>query len=138
NLSTLRLGATDFASAWSFPFGTTIAPGGYLFVWLDGTRPGSSTAVANLNAGFGISPLSGQLFVWNANGQVLSQIRWGGQVKDKSIGLSGGTWQLLASPTRAAANAAPATLGSVTNVRINEWSTAAVADWFELFSLDAN
>ena len=50
---------------------------------------------------------------------------------DGSIGVFGGTWQLLQTPTRGSANSTPAALGAVTGLRINEWSNK-VSDWFEL------
>jgi hypothetical protein len=137
DLGGMRLGTGDFADAWTVPAGVTLPAGGYLAVWLDGTRPASATLTPNLNAGFAISQLSGGLFLWNAQAQIVSQITWGPQARDRSIGRSGG-WQLLASPTRGAPNAAPATLGSTANLRINEWSTADTTDFFELYNLDTN
>jgi hypothetical protein len=77
------------------------------------------------------------LFVYNASGQIVSQLRWGPQAPDLSIGRQGGSWQLLTAPTRGFANAAAAALGSATTLRINEWSSAGTVEWFELYNLDA-
>jgi hypothetical protein len=78
------------------------------------------------------------VFVYNPGGQIVSQLRWGPQAPDRSIGVYTGTWQLLSSPTRGFANAQPALLGSSTSLRINEWSTTTIPDWFELYNLDTN
>jgi len=55
------------------------------------------------------------------------------------MGRNGGNWQLLATPTPGTANSAPATLGSVNNLRFNEWMSVPFAgdDWFELYNTDS-
>ena len=127
---------------WTFPYGTSIAAGGYLAGWCDATQSASASFSADMNTGFALGDVSGGVYLFNAAGQLVSTVEYGFQIADRSFGLSAGTMKLLASPTRAAANSAAATLGVVTNLRINEWlalQTAPTAtDWFELYNLDAN
>ncbi len=121
----------------TFPIGTLIASNGYLVVWCDGSRPAST--MGTLNSGFSLSGSSGGVYLFNTLGQPVNSVEYGFQVSDLPIGLSGGQWRLLAAATPAATNAAPATLGSATNLRINEWMADAPDggnDWFELYNLD--
>ena len=72
---------------------------------------------------------------------ILDSVTFGPQAPDVSIGriVNGtGGWQAN-TPTPGAVNLAK-TLGSVANLRINEWmaSPAYGDDWFELFNNDAN
>jgi hypothetical protein len=69
----------------------------------------------------------------------VDSVEYGVQVTDLSIGRSGGQWRLLASSTPGGANSAPASLGSVTALRINEWLSDGGAgnDWFELYNTAA-
>jgi hypothetical protein len=139
DLTGMRIGATnDFNTAWTIPAGTTIAAGGWLAFWCDATQPASVLTGANLNTGFPLGDASGGLYVFNAAGQLVNQVEWGFQVADQSIGVDSGTWKLLASATRGAANSAAATLGAVAGLRINEWmalqSSSAATDWFELYN----
>jgi hypothetical protein len=52
------------------------------------------------------------------------------------VGRAGNDWRLLAAPTPGEANAAPAALGPVPALRINEWMASPVEgdDWFELYN----
>ena len=63
-------------------------------------------------------------------------VEYGFQVENLSIGKSGGEWRLLATPTPGAANSEAAALGSVSELRLNEWmaNPASGGDWFELFN----
>jgi hypothetical protein len=140
DVSGLRIGRSrDGTGAWIIPAGTTIPANGYLAFWCDGTRPADLVTNANLNTGFSLGDFSDGLYLINSSGQVVSFIEWGAQVIDRSIGRDAGTWKLLSVPTRGAANAVAATLGSVANLKINEWASAlATGDWFELYNPDAN
>jgi hypothetical protein len=71
---------------------------------------------------------------------VVNSVEYGPQARNFSIGLSGGQWRLLATPTPGAANSAAASLGAITNLRFNEWMASPIAgeDWFELYNLDAS
>ena len=137
NLTGMML-STDLGKAnrWSFPAGTTIPANGYLVVWCDVSRLASTAAEANLNTGLTLTGNGGGVYLFNAGGQVVDKVEFGFQVRDRSIGLSGGRWQLLATPTFAALNAAPAVLGAVTSLRINEWLAKSTNgdDWFELYN----
>ena len=132
------MGLSDELGKVKFTFapGTVIAAGGYLTVWCDGGR--ASSTAGNLNSGFSLSGTSGGAFLFNATGQLVNSVEYGFQVPDQSIGLSGGQWRLLAAVTPAATNAAPAALGVVTNLRLNEWMASPVSgdDWFEIYNLD--
>jgi hypothetical protein len=134
----MRLGVTtDFSSAWTIPDGTSISAGGVLPVWCESLQPPSVAPGASLNSGLVLGNASGALFLFNSVGQIVDFIQWGFQIADGSIGVDAGTWKLLASPTRGAANSGAATLGAVTQLRINEWAAALSAqDWFELYNLD--
>jgi hypothetical protein len=105
-------------------------------VWCDDSRAASTSSSGPLNSGFNLSGTSGGVYLFNALGQVVNLVEFGFQVPDLSIGLSGGQWRLLASPTPGAANAANATLGATTNLRVNEWMAdpSSGDDWFELYN----
>ena len=140
SLAGLALGqSVDDKDRWVFPAGTTISAGGYLRVWCDGGRAASTTTGSSMNAGFALDGQSGDVVLFNAVGQPVDRVSYGFQVQDLSIGRSGGTWQLLASPTPGAANDAPATLGAASDLRINEWMAAGSGDdWFELYNTSAS
>jgi hypothetical protein len=143
DLSGMKLGATsNAATAWTFPAGTSIAAGGYLAVWCDAAQPASVSVSADMNTGFSLGDTSGGVYLFSPAGQFVNVVEYGFQIVDRSFGLSSGTMQLLASPTRAAVNSAAATLGSVTQLRINEWmalqTLPTATDWFELYNLDTN
>jgi hypothetical protein len=89
-----------------------------------------------LNSGLFLSGNGGGVYLFNSAGQRVDQVEFGFQVRDRSIGRSGGQWRLLSAPTLAAVNSAPATLGANTSLRINEWMAQATngSDWFELYN----
>ncbi len=126
---------------WLFPTGLTLGAQSYLVIGCDGNRPASPlNQTVNLNTGHSISKQSGGVYLFNPAGQLMDSIEFGFQVADKSLGKSGGLWQLLATPTPGASNSAPATLGSIANLRFNEWMAAPASgdDWFELYNADSN
>ena len=136
DLSGMKLGTTsDAAGAWIFPAGSTVPANGQLALWCD---PGQAASASNTALTLGDA--SGGLWLFNAGGQLVNQVAWGFQIADKSIGLHGGVWKILAAPTRGLPNSAAHTLGAVTGLRINEWMAqpAAGADWFEIYNPDAN
>jgi hypothetical protein len=93
-------------------------------------------ALGDLNTGRSLDGESGGAYLFNPAGQVVNSVEYGFQVADRSIGLSSGSWRLLATPTPGAVNAAVATLGASTVLRLNEWmaNPANGGDWFELFN----
>ncbi len=124
---------------WVFPAGTTLAAGGYLVVWCDGSRAATTNFPAHLNTGQSLDGNSGGAYLFNSAGQVVDYVEYGFQIRDQSIGRTGGNWGLLASPTAGAANAAAATLGASASLRFNEWEAEPSNgdDWFELYNLGA-
>ncbi len=124
---------------WVFPAGTSLAAGGYLVLWCDGSRAASTASSADLNTGHSLDSNSGGAYLFNRTGQVVDYVEYGCQIRDQSIGCAGQGWGLLANPTPGAANSEVAALGVVANVRFNEWEAQPSSgdDWFELYNLDA-
>jgi len=124
---------------WTFPPGTTVAAKGFLVVWFDGSRPASTGIEANLNAGRGLAREWGGVYLFSASGQCVDRVEYGFQIANASIGRAGGQWRLLEGPTPGEANPAPAALGAVDRLKINEWMTsqANADEWFEVFNADA-
>jgi hypothetical protein len=121
----------------TFPPGTSIPGNSHLVIWCSGDHPASTTP--HFNSGFSLSSQAGGVYLFNAQGQVVNAVEYGPQARDFSIGLSGGTWQLLSTPTPAGVNSAAAALGSPTNVKFNEWMASPTSgdDWFELYNSEA-
>jgi hypothetical protein len=133
------MGLSDEAGNVKFRFapGTVMATGAHLVVWCDSGRANITNGPV-LNAGFSLSSGSGGAYLFNAAGQAVNWVEYGFQVADLPIGRSGGQWLLLSNATPGAANSAPALLGIVANLRINEWMAANTngPDWFELHNSD--
>ncbi|MFO1487689.1 MAG: lamin tail domain-containing protein [Verrucomicrobiota bacterium] len=137
SLAGLALGkSTATSGRWTFPAGATIPANGFLRVWCDSSQPASTISGPVLNTGFSLSSDSGDVFLFNLAGQVVDSVGYGFQARDLSIGRDAGPWKLLAAPTPAAVNSAPAALGPVSSLRLNEWMAAPLSgnDWFELFN----
>jgi len=132
------MGLSDDSGKVKFVFapGTTIVSNGYLVVWCDGGR--SANTNGTLNSGFSLSSSSGGAYLFNTAGQLVNSVEYGFQVEDLPIGLSGGQWRLLSSVTPGTTNSATNALGSVANLRVNEWMANPTGgnDWFELYNLD--
>ncbi len=124
---------------WIFPAGTSIEASGYLVIWCDGSQPGSTTAGGALNTGFALGGASGGVYLFNSLGQRVDAVEYGFQLPDRSLGLANGQWSLSASPTPGQFNTGPATLGNVSNLRLNEWMPASTngPDWFEIYNTDS-
>ena len=121
---------------WSIPSGISIPASGYLRVWCDGDAPPSVIGGPDLNAGFSLASKSGGVYLFATNGLVEDYVEYGFQVADLSIGRSGATWRLLATPSPGASNSLPASLGNASSLRFNEWLSdpASGHDWFELYN----
>ncbi len=120
---------------WTFPAGVSLPAGGYLVVDCDGSRPASTSATPPLNTGRSLPNAGGEVYLFDPQGRLLDALEFGFPLEDLSVGRRDGSWQLLATPTPGAVNAAPATLGDPTAVRLNEWlAQTAGADWFELYN----
>ena len=121
---------------WTFPAGTTLNPGAFLLVWCDADHPASTTAGPDMNTGFALSADGESVYLFDPARRLADSIAFGFQISNRSIGRSGGSWALLASPTPRGPNAAPAALGPASSLRINEWMAFPDAgdDWLELFN----
>lgn len=140
SLAGLAIGdSSDFSKAWKFPAGTSIPAGGHVLVWCDSSRIASAGAGGPHNTGFSLPSDSGDVYLFNTNGQPVDWVGYGFQLQDASIGRIGGEWRLLATPTPGAINSVAAVLGDVTSLRLNEWMAAPLTgdDWFELYNPDA-
>lgn len=123
----------DAPGKFTFPAGTTLAAGSYLVVYLndpDGT-PG-------LHTGFSIDVSGDQVYLFDrsSNGTViLDSVEFGPQITDLSIGRVNASGWALTQPTFGGANVTQP-LGSLSNLRLNEWLAAAGAgtDFIELYN----
>lgn len=124
DLAGLRLGDATNPTAYTFPAGTTIAPGAYLVVWAD-----SDTSAPGLHAGFSLDAEGDAVQLLGtaaSGGAVIDSIEFGFQIADRSVARTGaapGTWALTV-PTPGAANGEGVALGDVAGVRLNEWAGA--------------
>ena len=125
----------DGSGDWMFPADTTIPNGEYLVVRFDGSR-----AAGDENTGDSLPAEGGGVYLFDPDGFLAHSIEYGFQVPDQPIGMSGGRWKLLATPTPGRANAAAVALGSPLKIVFNEWMAKPVsgADWFELFNSETN
>jgi len=123
------------AGEWIFPGDASIPAGGYLILWCDADLPASFTA-GNYNLGRALDAESGGVFLFNPAGQLVHSVLHGFQVANKSIGLAGGQWRLLSTPTPGSVNSGSASLGNSGVLRLNEWMAqpTAGADWFEIYN----
>jgi len=137
DLSGFSLAVTANSSErWFFPQGSVMGPGGYLCVWCrDVKSPGASIAQVP-NTGFVLDARQGEIGLFDRAGRLVDAVKYGFQVADMPIGRSGGNWRLMAGPSPGADNGAPAQLGPITALRINEWMAAEGddSDWFELYN----
>lgn len=138
NLAGLSL-ADGGGNRWFFPPGATINGLGYFTVRFDADKPASST-----NTGFGLGASGDVVTLYNRAPQTNTPIdsrSFGLQTADFSIGRSpnGGANWTLNLPTIGSANLV-ASLGNVSQLRINEWLAdpqAGEDDWFELYNPNA-
>ncbi|HZL43195.1 MAG TPA: lamin tail domain-containing protein, partial [Verrucomicrobiae bacterium] len=120
---------------WIFPANIILAANSCLLIKCDGASSASTNA-GSFNMGESLDGESGGVYLFNTASQLVNSVEYGIQIDDLSIGLSGGRWQLLASPTPGADNAPAAALASCSMLRVNEWMAdpADGSDWFELFN----
>jgi hypothetical protein len=117
-----------------FPPGTMIDAGSYFVVWCDdatNTTPG-------LHSGFSFGANGDNVYLYDANTNLVDAITFGRQLADYSIGRVAGAWTLT-TPTTNAMNVAAA-LGNASSVSINEFLAnppAGADDWIELFNNSA-
>jgi hypothetical protein len=140
SLAGIALGkSTAAGDYWTFPAGVNIPAGGYRVVWCDEAWAASTNSGEPFNAGFSLPGENGEVYLFNTTGQPVDAVRYGFQVPDASIGSIGGNWCLLAEPTPGSTNAAAATLGTASGLRLNEWMADPLTgdDWFELYNAAA-
>jgi hypothetical protein len=125
-------GLTDNAALpykYTFPAGTTLAPGAYLLIYAS-----SSASVPSPRTGFALGASGDDLTLTRsvaAGGGIADSVMWGRQLADYSVGRGGdGSWTLC-RPTFGAANV-PAGQSPASAVTINEW----LADAGPLFGND--
>jgi hypothetical protein len=121
---------------WVFPEGITIRGHDFKVIYFDG-----NLAASPFNTGFGLGANGDAVYLYDQSTNRVDGVAFGLQVQDLSIGrlqVAGGAWALM-KPTLGAPNE-PATLGSASNLKINEWMAdpASGSDWFELYSPDPN
>ena len=131
---------------WAFPPGTSVAPGQFLLVWLDG-EPAESTGSA-LHTSFRISPTAGSLalvFPLDAHPAVLDYINYS-SIGERSFGYyPDGEFGLRESFFVTTPGAANDNTVAPLPVLINEWMAANTTfvtdpadgdfdDWFELYN----
>lgn len=90
----------DFPNKWTFPAGTTLAPGGFLLLWADGEDVGVHT-------NFKLSSDGEKVFLTNPTGVESDRIEFGTQRTDISLGRSvngSGNWGYFTRPTPGSSN----------------------------------
>jgi hypothetical protein len=134
---------------WTFPPGTTLSPGAYRLVWLDGDV--SQSTATELHASFRLDPSQGSVLLGRPSGgevQWIDYLVYGGLNPGESYGRippdAPASGRAFHFPTPAAANN-PARKPVV--VTINEWMASNTStlpdpadgnfdDWFELYNPD--
>ncbi len=133
-------GLTDNAALpykYAIPPGTTLAPGAYLIIYASG-----NASVPAPKTGFGLGKSGDDLTLTRSaaqGGGIVDSVTWGQQLNDLSIGRAlDGTWQLCKPTFSAPSTNTLATLGTLGDIRINEWLTNAVTvfanDFIELYN----
>src|SRR6185436_7682363 len=126
---------------WVFPAGATVPARGYLVVTFNGDAPATTNNGVSLNTGFGLHADGDRVYLFDSParaGVLLDSVIFGIQPEDFTIGRypnATGGWTLNV-PTPASANL-PRTLGSPSELRVNEWlanPTSGNEDWFELYN----
>ncbi len=123
-----------------FPPGVVMGPRSHLLVRCDASAPASTNNTAPLNTGFGLAANGDQIWLFDTPAQGLAPVdglAFGLQAADFSLGRApdGGVQWTLNLPTAGAPNIA-ASMGEVSQLRINEWMAdpANGDDWFELYN----
>lgn len=124
---------------WVFTPDARIGAQSRLILYFDDQAPAGTN-----NTGFNLPQDGATIYLFDSparGGTLLDSVRYGLQVANLSISRipdATGPW-ILSVPTPGAQNQSQA-MGSVTNLRINEWmaSSSKGNDWFELANLDPN
>ncbi|MCI0746014.1 MAG: lamin tail domain-containing protein [Verrucomicrobia subdivision 3 bacterium] len=116
-----------------FSAGSIVPAQGYFSIRCDADRPASPT-----NTGFGLKASGDSVYLFNPNNTVLTNVAFGIQAADFSIGRIGGNWTLCL-PTIGSANIGT-TFGNVMLLRINEWMAdpePGEDDYIEIYNPNA-
>ena len=121
----------DMPTKFTFPQGTTIAPGEFLVV-----AAGTNVGDAMLSTEFGLNSKGDALYLYDDDGALIDSVEFGFQITDRSIARVSGEW-CLANPTLGTSNEIAASVGAG-EMRINEWLPSArtrfAEDFLELFN----
>ena len=113
-----------------------------LRLWCDPAQAASTTSGNHLNTALNLDPAKTWGLEWlTPTGHLVQTITWGRQLPDKSIGMQGLNFTLLANPTPGAANAPAATTDSASLTRLNEWyggDTAVPGNFLEIYHPGSN
>jgi hypothetical protein len=138
NLTGYRLGINpNAAEAWECPPGVVVPGYGHLLVWFSNDHPPSTSAGGELHTGRALTGGGDEVYLFNPQSQIVDSVECGLQAPDLSIRRVGNLWRALAAPTPGNSNSPPATLGSVTALRFNEWLAQPLIgqkEFFELFN----
>ncbi|MCF7669394.1 MAG: lamin tail domain-containing protein [Verrucomicrobia bacterium] len=128
--------ATDEDSRWSFPDGFIMKPHDKIVLWCDPLNRVSITNYQYLNTGLNISKDGDSVRLFDENGVIVDEVKFGFQVPGLSIGETAGAWMLLAEPTPGTENSTKASLGTGEYLKINEWMPLSDVDddWFEIYN----
>ncbi|MCP5526021.1 MAG: lamin tail domain-containing protein [Verrucomicrobiales bacterium] len=119
----------------TFPAGVILPPQGLLVVHCDPERPTALSPLGRLNVADALSAAGDTVTLFAPDGRPVSEVRFGFQLRDRSIGSTGTLWTLLEHPTPGEPNAGPAALGDPVGLRLNEWLAGGGGeDWIELFN----
>lgn len=89
---------------WTFPAGTTIAPGEFLLIACDGADITAPASGGYFHTNFKLSADGETVGLYNAAGQLVQELAIPPLTAFESYGVSGGQYRLLATPTPRAAN----------------------------------
>jgi hypothetical protein len=79
------------ARKWVFPSGSSVPANSFLVVYCNPLAAPSTTNVANMNTGFGLSSIGDRVFLFRRlveGGGLQDSVNFGQQVPDRSIGRS--------------------------------------------------
>ena len=129
-------------ATWTIPANITLPAASSLRLWCDPAQAASTTSGNHLNTALNLDPAkTWGLELLTPTGHLVQTITWGRQLPDKSIGMQGLNFTLLANPTPGAANAPAATTDSASLTRLNEWyggDTAVPGNFLEIYHPGSN
>ena len=115
---------------WTFPVGTSIAPGGFLLVWAD-----DEGAQAGLHASFKLSASGEQILLYDPSGTLLDNVTFGTLGNNVSQGRlpdGGATISNLATPSPGTSNTGGLPLLDISDVTVTEGDAGTSAATFNV------